>query len=115
MMTYLRRTRLVFDKSRPLTRQSTMRPLEHFLAQFRRGFKYVRMLNFHEVPCYGSSTIPEFFYPANLVSGCTGLRGLILDFRLCHLLRFVDDDDCQDIRVRLRIDSVVEDEVAGVL
>ncbi|KAH3919788.1 hypothetical protein HBH56_018780 [Parastagonospora nodorum] len=90
IMTYLRRTRLVFDKSRPLTRQSIMRPLEHL---FKRGFESIRMLTSREASCYGSSTIPEFFYPGNFISGCTGLQDLILGFRPCHLLRFIDEDD----------------------
>ncbi|KAH4943185.1 hypothetical protein HBI79_014970 [Parastagonospora nodorum] len=66
------------------------RPLEHL---FKRGFESIRMLTSREASCYGSSTIPEFFYPGNFISGCTGLQDLILGFRPCHLLRFIDEDD----------------------
>jgi len=92
-MVYLRRTRFIIDSSFPLALRGIIRPLERFLEQFRNGFKSIRLLTFHEVCSYGSSTIPEQLYPGSFISRCTGLQDLILDFRLCHLLRFSDDDD----------------------
>lgn len=95
---YLRRTRFIFDGSFPLTLRSIIRPRERFLEQFRKGFKSIRLLTFHEGYCCGSSTIPEQFYPGSFISRCTGLQDLILNFRLCHLLRFFNDDDSLEKR-----------------
>jgi len=86
VLIYLQRTWLVFDNLWLPTVGRSIRPLEEFLARFDRSYNSIRMLTFHEVSHFGSSTSPETLYPGKFVARCAGLQDLIIHFRFSRLI-----------------------------